>query len=394
MHTFLSRALLCCVAGSYGLQIPAPVPSETTAGLTIRSHVWKDSAHIHTIQTGFINRTDSSTNCFRQPYTAAFLQAMRNGSTYLRYQGDTDTALRSLNEAAQYASCYSIQYWRQSDSLGPYLLMTDASARTMQAAVRQADQAWELYYQQVAAACSSLNRNTTDRDLVSQIHRYIVNGFYYNYSLNTDMYTFMRTRIGQCFHYAHLFTDMCKAMGIPSEYVENAAMSHAWSRVLVDGTVYTFDPTYSQSTGSLSAYAWLRYHPVFESGPVQKTTALVLPASSAGSSQNAGRWVKSAGQWSYIQKDGSRATGWKQIVYNGMPSWFYFNQNGIMQTDWLKYGNDWYYLKKSGVMVTGWMEQKKGSQSVWYCFRKNGTMFANGWYGKYCFDASGACLNP
>lgn len=147
------------------------------------------------------------------------------------------------------------------------------------------------------------------------------------------------------------------------------------------------------------------------------------------SSQTHSGWEKKNGNWYYYSEDGIMQTGWKKISN----IWYYFAEDGVMQTGWQLIDNTWYYFKSSGAMATGW--QKVGSK--WYYFKSSGAMvtgwkkISNKWYyftgsgamktgwlklsgkwyylessgamvtgtrtinGKtYNFDSNGVCLNP
>ena len=80
-------------------------------------------------------------------------------------------------------------------------------------------------------------------------------------------------------------------------------------------------------------------------------------------------WVKDNGTWYYLSESGAMQTGW--VKDNGV--WYYLNQSGAMQTGWVKDNGTWYYLDGSGAMQTGWV--KDGS---WYYLDGSGAM-QTGW---------------
>ena len=97
------------------------------------------------------------------------------------------------------------------------------------------------------------------------------------------------------------------------------------------------------------------------------------------------QWVLSGGKWFYFEDDMMVANGWTQIKgkwyyfstraweesrtltragmqtglqeveSNGL-KWFYFNNDGAMQTGWVKDGGKWYYFDSNGRMQTGWQQ--------------------------------------
>ncbi|MDO5564370.1 MAG: InlB B-repeat-containing protein, partial [Eubacteriales bacterium] len=109
-------------------------------------------------------------------------------------------------------------------------------------------------------------------------------------------------------------------------------------------------------------------------GSVAKNeTALANPASN-------GNWIFDAntGLWAYITIDQTPLTGWNQIEYAGETSWYYFDENGIMQTGWVKdtAGNISYLETEDG--------QNKGH-------RVTGTMVIDGL--TYIFDENGVLIS-
>lgn len=83
-------------------------------------------------------------------------------------------------------------------------------------------------------------------------------------------------------------------------------------------------------------------------------------------------------------EDYSACVGWKKIE----ESWYYFNENGVMQTGWQNIDGKLYYLNKEGIMQTNWIETGDGK----YYLNDNGaasigkTYIDNKWY---FFDESG-----
>ena len=83
-------------------------------------------------------------------------------------------------------------------------------------------------------------------------------------------------------------------------------------------------------------------------------------------------WFKHGKNKSYCTKEDGLAFGWKKID----DVWYYFNDNGCMQTGWQKDNGEWYYLGDDGKMVTGW----KSIGGVYYFFKSGGEMA----YSEYC----------
>jgi len=90
-----------------------------------------------------------------------------------------------------------------------------------------------------------------------------------------------------------------------------------------------------------------------------------LPVSDVG-----GNWGNNADIWTYTKSDGTVAKAeWMNLDYNGLSYWYYFDSNGIMQTNWFDYNNERFYLMPEkdgwrGRMATGW----KNIENKWYYF--------------------------
>lgn len=110
-----------------------------------------------------------------------------------------------------------------------------------------------------------------------------------------------------------------------------------------------------------------------------------------GEQEKSGTWSKSKDVWTFKKSDGSYAAN-EWVMADG--SWYWFNQEGIMQTGWIKLSDVWYYLNPSGAMQTGWVWvdnkwyycntsgiMKTGwiqDQSIWYHLNESGEM-DTGW---------------
>ena len=92
-----------------------------------------------------------------------------------------------------------------------------------------------------------------------------------------------------------------------------------------------------------------------------------VPASDIG-----GRWGNNANAdtWTYTKSDGTLAKSeWMSLDYNGLRYWYYFNEDGNMQTNWFDYKGERFYLMPEkdgwrGRMATGW----KNIDNKWYYF--------------------------
>jgi lysozyme len=84
--------------------------------------------------------------------------------------------------------------------------------------------------------------------------------------------------------------------------------------------------------------------------------------------------------------DDAMKTGW--CYDENSSKWYYFNEEGIMQTGWVQVDDKWYHLDNNGVMEKGWLEDD-GKE---YCFYSNGEMIRDcDMYG-YRFDENGVAV--
>ncbi|MBW6411832.1 lysozyme [Clostridium weizhouense] len=101
-------------------------------------------------------------------------------------------------------------------------------------------------------------------------------------------------------------------------------------------------------------------------------------------------------KWCVEDSDGKVIKGW----YEDNETWYYLNDEGVMQTGWLhdKDGR-WYYLNNDGSMATGWL--KSPYSGKWFYLEPNSTgykgeMYRDGTYtieGKeYEFNKEGAWI--
>lgn len=109
-------------------------------------------------------------------------------------------------------------------------------------------------------------------------------------------------------------------------------------------------------------------------------------------------WEKKDGKWFYYD-NGTKAVGWKKIVWSKGTNWFYFDSQGVMLTGWqtLKWskGTNRFFFDSNGAMVTGWHK----ISNKWYYFNSSGAMLTGmhrlSWNNKqnwYLFDADGVML--
>ncbi len=100
-------------------------------------------------------------------------------------------------------------------------------------------------------------------------------------------------------------------------------------------------------------------------------------------------WAHVNGSWYWFNNQGAMQTGW---VYTG-GAWYLLGNNGAMRTGWQKVSGTWYYLdKQSGAMHTGWL--KDGG--TWYYLYGSGAM-ATGWVyvgGAYYYLNSSGAWDP
>ncbi|NFO48686.1 cell wall-binding protein [Clostridium botulinum] len=99
-------------------------------------------------------------------------------------------------------------------------------------------------------------------------------------------------------------------------------------------------------------------------------------------------------KWCVEGTDGKVIKGW----YEDNGTWYYLNDEGVMQTGWMKDKDGrWYYLDESGAMKTGWLKDK----GKWYYLEPSSTGFKGEMYGnrtaiidgkEYSFNCTGAWI--
>ena len=84
-------------------------------------------------------------------------------------------------------------------------------------------------------------------------------------------------------------------------------------------------------------------------------------------------WLQDEGRWYWLSESGAMRKGWQQI---GNGNWYYFDGAGVMQTGWFQDAQGkWYWLSDTGAMKTGWHQTAPGR---WYYFGSSGEM-QTGW---------------
>ena len=108
------------------------------------------------------------------------------------------------------------------------------------------------------------------------------------------------------------------------------------------------------------------------------------------------KWGNDGNKWFCLDSSGERLKGWQQIDKNDKlskdGSWYFFDNQGIMQTGWLKSGSSWYFMGSNGAMTTGWVED--GGKS-YYMNDETGKMVANAWVesgGEYYYMSGSGAL--
>ncbi len=120
--------------------------------------------------------------------------------------------------------------------------------------------------------------------------------------------------------------------------------------------------------------------PANQAGPAGSPTT----AAPTEASIKANGWVQMNGKW-YFYAGGEKATGWMRQG----ETWFYFDEEGVLQHGKTKIGNDWYYFNEDGAMVIGWQEEN----GKWYYFGPDGRMLTDQWIeDTYYVGPDGAML--
>ena len=83
------------------------------------------------------------------------------------------------------------------------------------------------------------------------------------------------------------------------------------------------------------------------------------------------QFVEEDGGRAYIDENGDRVTGWKEIA----GKYYYFDENGIMQSGFQDIGGERYYLNADGTMQTGRLDLEGKT----YFFDQEGHMIKDAW---------------
>lgn len=345
--------------------IPAAAKSVPEAGKTIpaiSSVMQKRTISTSQIQCGL-----------SEAYSESFLDQVRSGSKFLYYEpGDSASARKSLNEVVSYycSMDQKLQFYLNDFDSTPSLELTDASWQILSSQVSTADQDWQAYRKYVASTATSLSVNASDEVLVDEIMQFVCSEFDYAVT-NRGMPHFLKTRQGQCWHYAKLFADLCQSLSIPCSVVGNA--DHVWNEVTVSQVRYTFDPSAADRYNNIAGNSW--------KNPVPLTSSAQKPVPNSQSSPNinaAGAlvtgWKLTNSHWTYIKANGQPA---RSCWINIDQDWYYFDSQGCMMTSsWICSDRSWYHCSPYGIMERNkWIAD--GSQ--WFYTGHDGRMYKNRW---------------
>lgn len=85
-----------------------------------------------------------------------------------------------------------------------------------------------------------------------------------------------------------------------------------------------------------------------------------------------GSWQQDNNGWKLVGTDGSHPSNrWAKAGWNGLDSWYFFDEKGYIVTGWFRYGEHLYYLNpmdgtNKGCMLKGWQI----IDGVWYYFKE------------------------
>lgn len=140
-----------------------------------------------------------------------------------------------------------------------YFTLSNETFKEATQKIHKADQRFQEYKDVIYTALNDMDLLANDSQIINKINKYIITN--YSYRVTDDLlFSFTETKKGQCYHYARLFEDMCKAVNIDAGYVTGQARGkyHAWNYVIVDGHTYWFDVTWNEGKLNPNQWSWLK----------------------------------------------------------------------------------------------------------------------------------------
>lgn len=132
------------------------------------------------------------------------------------------------------------------------------------------------------------------------------------------------------------------------------ALGHKW-----DSGVVTKEATYTAE--GIRTFTCLNDSSHTKTEPIPKKERQSSGSSDRDSSSPVvrGAWDQDASGWHYRENGTLVSNAWRFLSYNSLNYWYYFGENGIMQTGWLDWKENRYYLYPvsdgwMGRMLTGW----------------------------------------
>lgn len=198
---------------------------------------------------------------FANKYTKDIIKKFKNNDNNFD-SNDYDDLGESFNEVwAWYLGIeesYTLIYPYAKENNYRFYKLSDADFKKGVAKLKKIEADTIKYKNFIYGALNNMNLFTSDKDLVNQINLYIVKNFKYKITDNSHIYSFVKTKYGQCYHYANLFKDMCNAVGIECYYLECIKnQPHAINIVVVDDKKYYFDVTSNDTSGKYTSYSWM-----------------------------------------------------------------------------------------------------------------------------------------
>lgn len=227
-------------------------------------------ANILNINTGKTSNTDGNKNgrytrsinrnaidgsiLFRNPDLIYYtVNQIKNGQNYFAIPYEK-VATVCFDLAVDYCDDLNLQNIRMRYNFDEgYGYYTDENFQMVKNSVLQTEAKINNYKNWIVSKLKCLNLSTDERTLINSINTAVKNAMTYELN-NKPLYWVSETGRGQCYHYAMTFNNMCKAVGIKSEYY--ATKEHAWNYVTVDGKRYKFDVTWNDC-GNTNSYSWM-----------------------------------------------------------------------------------------------------------------------------------------